>query len=33
MTTNETINSKNYNVQFLKVLRRMNKNSGRSTNK
>ena len=28
---NKTINSKNYKIQFLKVPRRMNRNSGRSS--
>ena len=31
MKPNVTINSKNYKVQFLKVPRKMNRNSGRSS--
>jgi hypothetical protein len=29
--TNEIINTKNYNIQFLKVTRRMNRNGNRSS--
>jgi len=31
MKPNLTINSKNYKIQFLKVPRRINRNSGRSS--